>query len=293
MKEAVYVDILLTVNLFINYFLLLSCAEIMKTDFKRLRILFGAAIGAAASLVIFLPPLSQISELIFKSSLSALIVFTSFGYKSFKRFSKLVFAFFASNMIFAGCMMALWIWLKPKGMVINNDITYFNINIPTLLISCVICYGFVSLISRITVRQNLKKMKYKVSLTFGGNTVNGTGYVDTGNSLKECFSGFPVIVADEKFISALFSPTEKDFLHKGFADTNAPERLKNKVRLIPYGTVGGNGILTAFRPDLAEFRDEKGTVFRTNKIYIAVSKEKFKSFDCDVLLSPKIFENHN
>lgn len=293
MKEAVYVDILLTVNLFINYFLLLSCAEIMKTDFKRLRILSGAAIGAAASLIIFLPPLSQISEFIFKSFLSALIVFTSFGYKNFKRFTKLVFAFFAANMIFAGCMMALWIWLRPKGMVINNDVTYFNINIPTLLISCVICYGFVSLISRIAVKQNLRKMKYKVAITFGGNTVNGTGYVDTGNSLKDCFSGYPVVVANENFIAPLFSKKESEALIKGFADTETPERLKNKIRLIPYGTVGGNGILTAFRPDSAEFKDEKGTVFRTDKIYIAVSKEKFSSFDCDILLSPKIFETYN
>lgn len=196
-------------------------------------------------------------------------------------------------MIFAGCMMALWIWFKPNGMVINNDITYFNINIPTLLISGVICYGFVSLISRIAVRQNLKKMKYSVTLSFGDNTIKGIGYVDTGNSLKDCFSGFPVIVADEKFIFPLFSPTEKEFLCKDFTNTEAPERLKNKVRLIPYGTVGGNGILTAFRPDSTEFRDEKGTVFRTDKIYVAVTKDKFKSFDCDVLLSPKTFENDN
>ena len=50
-----YVDVLLGLNLFINYFLLLSVAKFLRISVRRLRLLAGAAIGAAYSLVILVP----------------------------------------------------------------------------------------------------------------------------------------------------------------------------------------------------------------------------------------------
>lgn len=55
MSQVVYVDVLLALNLFINYLLLLSGACLLREKVRRWRLLLGAALGAIYALVIFCP----------------------------------------------------------------------------------------------------------------------------------------------------------------------------------------------------------------------------------------------
>lgn len=290
-KQVVYVDILLTTNLFINYFLLLSCAKLMKAAAKRLRLLCGAALGAVMSLVIFLPAMGFVSGLLFKLCGALAIVFAAFGAGSLKRFLKLFFAFMGANFIFAGSMMALWIAFEPGGMVINNNIVYFDISVPVLIISAVICYGIVAVISRVISRRSSSEVRYSVTVAFDSLSVAGKGYLDTGNSLTECFSGFPVIIANEEFVKGLFFSGELTCL-KGKTEINGDEgRLRNRVRIIPFGTIKENGILKAFRPDYIIVEKDGEILCKTKDVYIAVEAKKFAALQCDVLLNPKVFES--
>lgn len=291
MKQVVYVDILLTTNLFVNYFLLLSCTKLMKTQAKRLRLFFGAVIGAAASLVIFLPEMNFFVGLAFKLTTALLIVYISFGLKNFKRFMKLFFAFIAANFIFAGTMMALWIAFKPGGMVINNNIVYFDISVPVLIISTVVCYGFVLTVSKIIARRSSSEVKYTVTITFDSLSVVGKGYLDTGNSLTDCFSGFPVIIANRKFVETLFFPQEITYLQEKTTVLENEGRLKKRVRIIPFGTIKEQGIIKAFRPDSVTIEKENKLVCKTGEVYVAIGIRNFDSLGCDVLLNPKIFES--
>lgn len=290
MKQVVYVDILLTTNLFVNYFLLLSCTKLMKTQTKRLRLFFGAVVGSAASLVIFLPEMSFLVGTAFKLTTALLIVYISFGLKNFKRFIKLFFAFIAANFIFAGTMMALWIAFKPGGMVINNNVVYFDISVPVLIISTVVCYGFVITVSKIIARRSSSEVKYTVTITFDSLSVVGKGYLDTGNSLTDCFSGFPVIIANKKFVEKLFFPQEITYLREKTTVLENDGRLKKRVRIIPFGTIKEQGVIKAFRPDCVTVEKENKLVCKTGEVYVAIGIRNIDSLGCDVLLNPKIFE---
>ena len=57
---VVYIDVLLGVNLFVNYFLLLAVGRFLHLAVRRLRLLAGAAVGAVFSLSILLPPLPAV-----------------------------------------------------------------------------------------------------------------------------------------------------------------------------------------------------------------------------------------
>ena len=46
MQQTVYVDVLLAVNLFVNYFLLLTVRGFLHIPCRRSRLLLGAAVGA-------------------------------------------------------------------------------------------------------------------------------------------------------------------------------------------------------------------------------------------------------
>lgn len=290
-KQVVYVDILLTTNLFVNYFLLLSCTKLLKTQTKRLRLFLGATAGSAASLVIFLPEMNFFGGIAFKLTTALAIVYISFGKKNFKKFVKLFFAFIAANFIFAGSMMALWMAFKPGGMVINNNVVYFDISVPVLIVSTVVCYGFVITISRIVARRSSSEVKYTVTIVFDTLSVVGSGYLDTGNSLTDCFSGFPVIIANKKFVEKLFFASEITYLQEKTAVSENEGRLKNRVRIIPFGTIKEQGILKAFKPDFVTIEKDHKLVCKTNEVYVAIGIRNFDSLDCDVLLNPKIFES--
>lgn len=291
MKQVVYVDILLTTNLFVNYFLLLSCTKLLKTQAKRLRLFLGALAGATTSLVIFLPEMNFFIGTVFKLITALFIVYISFGLKNFKKFTKLFFAFIAANFIFAGSMMALWIAFKPGGMVINNNVVYFDISVPVLIISTVVCYGFVITISKIVARRSPSEVKYTVTIAFDSLSVTGNGYLDTGNSLTDCFSGFPVIIVNKKFVEKLLFDAEIAYLQEQTSVSKNEGRLKSRVRIIPFGTIKEQGILKAFRPDCVTIEKENGIVCKTSEVYAAIGIRNFDLLGCDVLLNPRIFES--
>ena len=54
---VIYLDVLLFLNLFADFWLLSSVARLLHIPHRGLRIVGGAAAGAAASLILLLPPL--------------------------------------------------------------------------------------------------------------------------------------------------------------------------------------------------------------------------------------------
>lgn len=60
----VYVDVLLVVNSFVNYLMLLCVMKFLKIQTGRIRVLLAAAVGGLFSLKIFLPELNPVLDFI-------------------------------------------------------------------------------------------------------------------------------------------------------------------------------------------------------------------------------------
>ena len=133
MKQTVYADVLLAVNFFINYFLLLSVGRIMRASFSRTRVCLGAAFGAACSLTLFLPPMSFFIGCVIKLSISSAMVLIAFGAKSVAVFERYLLVTCAVTFGFGGAMLALWLTVAPKGMYYRNGTVYFSLS-PTFVI---------------------------------------------------------------------------------------------------------------------------------------------------------------
>ncbi len=86
MKQTIYIDVLLAVNIFINYFLLLAAAKFLAVKRIRLRILAASILGAAYSLTMLLPSIPMVLALLMKLVMSASLVFVAFpwGRRQFK-----------------------------------------------------------------------------------------------------------------------------------------------------------------------------------------------------------------
>ena len=125
---VIYVDVLLVVNFFITFLLLLITQKLAKENSKLVRLVLASFAGAAYSLVILFDELDFAVSLLGKLAAACLIVLIAFRRSGLKCFAKNTAIFFFVNFVFVGIMVGLWMIFKPAGIVINNSTVYFDVS---------------------------------------------------------------------------------------------------------------------------------------------------------------------
>ena len=249
---CVYLDILIILNTLVNYFILLAVDKILRIHSKRWRILLGGAVGGLSSLLLFIENLGVIMTLL-KIITAIFMTVITFGLKPIKRLLKSVFLLFAITFLFGGLMFAVYIFLDKDILIYSNGIVYFDIDLTFLIICTVISYVVITIISKITDKKAPKSKEYYVTVENAGKTISCTSLMDTGNNLREPFSGYPVIMLDKEVFCKVFT--------------------EEKIRLIPISTVNGESVIKAFRPHKLIIDD-----FVTDKVYIGESVSQLNEY---------------
>ncbi len=275
----------------INYFILLATQRICRQRAGTLRIFLADALASACSLAVFLPETGAISGVMLRLAVSSAVVLTAFGFRDCKRFFSLLGGFFAVSFAYAGICFGIWAVFKPKGMIIKNDIVYFDVSPLLLICTSAVCYVLLMLLKKHFSKDEGTSLEYTVEITINGQTSSLKGFLDTGNMLYDCFSECPVIIAKKQYIhnSAIpnfsFAGGEKGIKQLD-GSVNLPENLKG-FRLIPYCVVGSKGVLPAFKPDGVVISDGK-TEYKPDCCLVALSDEQ--TGEWEALLGKNIFE---
>lgn len=295
---VVYIDVLFFVNLIVNYLLLLASCAFSGIDYKRYRILIAAIIGAFCSVLAFFPNFTIVSSTIYKLLVSMLLVAVAFSFYSVRNFLKTLLIFYAVSFGFGGCVLGIFYFTNigaRLGAVYSNGILYFNLPWSILAVSWIVFYISVKLFGAISKKALHKKsLQKKLLLNFKNNTVEVTALLDTGNSLIDPISLFPVIIVEYKLLKSLFSAEIQNTLDRiGFDNIEWIMREANEkglaTRLIPFSSLGKeNGLLLGFIPDRAEIHDECG-IKTINKCVIGLSGSSLsKDKSYGALLNPYI-----
>lgn len=325
--KVIYIDVLIFVNFIVNYFILLATQRICRQRAGTLRIFLADALASACSLAVFLPETGAISGVLLRLAVSSAVVLTAFGFRSCKRFFSLLGGFFAVSFAYAGICFGIWAVFKPKGMIIKNDIVYFDMSPLLLICTSAVCYVLLMLLKKHFSKDEGTSPEYTVEITINGQTSSLKGFLDTGNMLYDCFSECPVIIAKKQYIcncanlSCGNSKGKKrresvgngidSFLSDGLGNSlgdshggsfcdnlgdslggrfsNEFDKLENLkgFRLIPYSVVGSKGVLPAFMPDRVIIFDEKKE-YKPDCCLVALSDEQ--TGEWEALLGKNIFE---
>lgn len=241
----VYIDILFILNLFVNYFILLAAEKLCRTDTRFYRRLLSAALGGLYSMSIFIE-INFIISLILRIVFAASMVLAAFGYRNIKRFLRLIAALFCVSFIYAGIMMAVWLIIKPSNMVVNNGVVYFNISPVILIVSTLVCYLLLMIIKKVMKKPLSSSKFYSISVSSENKTIILKALLDTGHALTDIFSDLPVIVAEYASVKDIIPHGAENYFQFKNGIETVPDELKNRIRLIPYKSVGGSGILPGF-----------------------------------------------
>lgn len=274
----VYVDVLLVVNLIVDFFLLKITFKLLRVNPKTIRILISDLLGAVSSLYIFFPESTAFIDITVQLIISSLMMLSALGFKTLKYFLRAVGVFFAVTCVYGGIMTALWQVLKPKGMIINNSVVYFNISPLVLIVSTAIGYFLYLFLSKILALPSKTAKRCSLTLYALGKSVGLTGIIDTGNSITDILSNGEIIIVDKAVVMSLL----------GTEDILSDPVYATRYRTVPCETVMGRSLLDGFRCDMGEIRFEDKVIPLNNPI-IAISKTPIKE-NYSAILNPKILE---
>ena len=285
MEQNVYIDVLVVLNLFINFLLLSAVSKLFRCEAKRYRLVLGALTGAVFSLLIYFE-LHMLLSPALKLLFSAVMIAVSFGFPPWRRFLKLCAALFAVSFLFAGIMTAVWVLIAPPGMALNNGIVYFDFSPLLFVLLTVICYLALSLVNRVFKRSAPAELLETVELTVCGKSAVLTALIDTGNQLTEMFSGFPVVVTEFGILSGMMT-TELNLLFISVYGGKTPKISDSRFRVIPFDAVSGFGVLPAVRADCVKIRNK-----RITEVYVAACNKNVSNGDYRAIAGLRLYDRN-
>ena len=243
MVMYIYVDVLLILNLYVNYFLLLATGRLMHLPCGRKRCITAAAVGSLCALTIFLPPMHWALCTLLRFAMGVPVVWICFGRRMRLRD---VVCFFVVSMGFGGAMLAVSLWRRPVGMAFNNASLYLDFSPACLLICTVAAYALTCGIRFLVDRSTVTQGHYRVVVRYGPRVIGMEALADSGNLLMDRFSGKPVILCGGAELEQLVQ------LEGNLTDPAAYATMAmhcKGMRLIPCATVTGSGVVPVFAPD--------------------------------------------
>lgn len=261
---TVYIDLVLVLNFLFDLLLLFATGVILRrqTDLKRL--VFGSLFGSITIISLFIPMNSFILFMV-KVLISIGMVVITFGYRDIRYTIKNMFYLYTSSIILGGFLY----FLEVQFSYGNDGLSfYFNglsVNfIALIILSPIIIYAYV---------KQLKEMKdnysnyYNVDIYLkSGEVIPMTGFVDTGNKLRDPYKKRPIILVNKSIINV---------------DYNNPNIL-----LVPYDSLNHQGILKCVVVDKIFIQ---GIGFKKNFL-IGISNEKINIDGIDCILNTQVLE---
>ncbi len=295
MYLEVYVDVIFIINFIMDFLLLITVKKILRYASSLLRLCLGAVTGATgACLFAVTPEVNRLVRfLLAYLLLSYLMIIVTFGKRFWRERVKALVLLYISTFFLGGLLNSLYSYTSFGFYLIKNQSYLYLLFIFVSALTAMIIF--------IRFLRKLKRKEsefYQTELIFNGKTVRAVGFMDTGNCLRDPYFGKPVIVTEYTVIEPLLTNSQNTMLRKlldDFESGSSPfdglkgEELRRSnfqenvsgsipeeflpIRLIPFHSVGKNGILPAFELDKIILWEEREETVR-EKVLAAVSREK-------------------
>ena len=226
--KTVYVDVMVFTNIFEDFLLLYAVKYILRVKTNYYRIILGSLAGGILS-VLSLFNLNFFISILFKIISALVLILIAFGFRSKKLFVKAVSTLIVITFLVNGAIICFYLALRPNGMVIINDSVYFDISPLLLIILTLVVYIILFLFKKLFKNHSKSNLVKDVEIKLNNSSFIIKCKLDSGLNAKEPFSGSSVIIVEK----SIFNDTIKDC----------------NLRVIPFNSLGGNGIIYGFKPD--------------------------------------------
>lgn len=257
--KTLYLDLYFFLNLLADYLICLSTGRLCSLKLRRKRYLIAALFGAVYAFASIVPDFSFLSSAGWKLIAGAMMGGIAFG----AEFAPLraILSMLAIGAVFGGTIHAIVPALSTNALLSFRALISFFF----------LCYGLLKLLSRSRSRWDGQR-NAQIRLAFKGREALFSALIDSGNSLRCPDTGESVLIASPKALRPIF--LDRTILLEQLSAIDSTEALsripgfEGSLRLIPFRSLGGNGLVPVFRPERI-WVDGK----ETDELLVAVSPE--------------------
>lgn len=214
----VYIDILVIEDLIINYLILLGTSILLNRITKLKKIFLSSVIGTIPLIFIFTNT-NKLTLNIISISFSLIMSIISFNYKDLiYTIKNIIYMYFISTFL-AGSLYLINTNFLP-------EINSYILNVIILItISPIITYTYIKSINKIKTNYS---NYYQIDIYLKDKPkITTNAYLDTGNKLKDPYTGKSIILVSKKVIN----------------------KEVGKIVLVPYNTIDSHNLLKCFSPE--------------------------------------------
>ncbi|MGI6328455.1 MAG: sigma-E processing peptidase SpoIIGA [Dethiobacteria bacterium] len=280
-----YIDLILSLNIVVNFFLLWLTGLITHQRTTLLRLFAGSVAGAAYLLVLFIPIRLLFFIVSGKIILPLLMILFSFRPRKPIQAVILFIAFYLCSFAMGGLVFAFSLWAK---FPLDFYRGVYNLPAPSikyLFFSGALLFLLVRWLQPILLEKlnfYLPTTALELEIDFCGKNKKLAAFLDTGNMLKEPFSGLPVAVAAYPTVKELLPQEICHVLSNGHMDWTQLEKALTSVSaasvsrycLVPYRSLHDEGFLLGFRPERAALCQGSRVYKLKDGIIIGIQREK-------------------
>ena len=242
---VIYIDVLIGLNIYVTYLLLLATESFLKTEVNSLRHGISSLTGGILSLTILLPELNFTLSLLLKLVSAFIIVFINFGYVSKKLILQRIMVFFAVSHLFAGIMIAIWQIFAPPKLVIKNGIFYYHFSAITLILSTIFAYFVTKVLNIIFTRKAVTERFFNAEISLNGKNTLLRVFLDTGNRAFS-INGLPAVFCDAKKLHGVIPCDTLESIKNNDVPKSS---MRFKTQIVPFETINESGVLMGIKPD--------------------------------------------
>ena len=257
MTRVIYADSLLVVNFSMDFLALYITLKLQNGVVRPLRMSLAASIGAVWALVsVLLEPYTAnifLQMIMLAAHIVCAAVISSVAAGARRVSLGRTLTFVAVNVGLGGIMTALYAFIGKTAWSVTRDGDAASADSSAVVfILAAFVAGAVSLAYGRFKAHSLGRKRVRVTLAAFGKESEIDVLCDSGNLLRDPFSGKPVVVlCAERMKSVL--PSELICAAESTEQiAHLPSQMAERVRLIPASTVTGRGMMLCFVPDRIE-----------------------------------------
>lgn len=255
----IYLDLLIIFNSLFDYVLLSSVNYILRRNVSFKRVLLSSILGNISLLLLEVN--NGILFFLLKILCAVVINIVCFGYRDFKNLVKNVTYFYLVSMLMGGvvCFFKSQFIFSDGGLILNSDLfKYLVVIFVSLLVIYLYLFKFKEL-------RNQYSSYYNCLIYLDdNNSVRVSGFLDTGNKLKDPYSNKNIILVNKSILGDL--------------------KLIDPL-YVPYNSLNNHGLLECFKVKKIVIDGKENSDF-----LLGISEENMFIDGIDCILNISIME---
>jgi len=267
---VLYLEYVILDNMIIDLLLLNLLGITFKDDFKKKNKLLSCFIGTISALCLPLIINYQVLLIIYKALTALIMILVLKRYKTYKKYFLYLIVFVVYTFLFGGLAIG-FLNMFDINYTINGLLLYsceFPVSV-FVVIFWLGCWLFRRVILALNQQMKINNYLYKIELSDNGNTIEGVGFYDSGNTIDrngECVN----IISMEMFLKL-----HKEYPVEKLLFRNIDESCLKNPSYIDVKSMSSSSKYLSFTIDKMKINKNE-----YSNVVVAVATQNFKNFDC-------------